>query len=684
MATDPHNPSTEQEESVPAEIVEAGKEELSTDPEEIIVVIDEEPLDGRDAESKKKSLKRTLTFVFTAALVFFAIIYAELFPHLTQYFYMYAESYTMYFTGIGVFLVFLNFPFNKKKSAEFKDKIIIPDLILGCIALVSSFYVGLNFESIYSIPTANTMECIMGWAMIVVTMEAARRSIGLPMVVVAFVFLLYIFFGSDMPGFLRTISFAQDKIVKYIYLSTEGIFGMPSQIVSTTVIAFITFGAFLACSKAGSFYKNLALAAVGALQGGAAKAAIVCSCLFATMTGEPVSNSGIVGPLTLPLMKNLKYDKVFSAAAVATASCGSMIMPPVMAAVAFMMGQFTGLGYAAVVTAAILPAILYYCALYFQIDFFTAKQKYPSVPRTQLPSIKKVMKEGWQYIIPIIVLVYFLLVLRWTPAGAIYRSLGVLILIVLCRKDDRIFFFTRLKKAIFDSGFSALPTIAVSSAAGIIMASVTMTGFGLKLSAFLGVLANGNLLILAILAAVTIYIMGMGMAPIVSYILMAILVAPAMVQLGVPVIAAHFFILYMSVSAFITPPFALASYMCAGMVGVDGLKVCFKAMRLGIACFLIPFVSIFSPQLLGLGNPLEVFWCFITALVGVFLIAAALEGYMFGRAPAWQRILFAAAGIILFIPGLNTDIIGFALAIVPFLLQLRLRKQQKLELEQAS
>lgn len=245
------------------------------------------------------------------------------------------------------------------------------------------------------------------------------------------------------------------------------------------------------------------------------------------------------------------------------------------------------------------------------------------------------------------------------------------------KRDDRKYFVARIKKALFDSGKSALPTIAVSAAAGIIMASVTMTGLGLKLSAYLGVLAGGNLFILALLAAATIYIMGMGMAPIVSYILMAILVAPAMVNMGVPVIAAHFFILYMSISSFITPPFALASYMTGGMVGADGFKVSLKAMRLGIACFLIPFVGIYSPSLFMVGTVPEIILSFITAVIGVFFIAAALEGFMFTKAGVWQRILFAAAGLLLFIPGLPTDLIGLACAAVPFILQLRFKIKQK-------
>lgn len=632
---------------------------------------------GQENVREKTNVKSLVTFVVTAALVFFAVFYSELMPYIGQHFYIYAESYTMYFVGVGVFLVFLNFPATGKTGEKHKGKFIWYDLALGIIALVASFYVGLNFETLYGSVNVNLFQGVMGWLMVIVILEATRRAVGMPMVVVSLLFLAYLFFGNKIGGFLHTTTFTNAKVIKYIYMSTEGVFGMPSQIVSTTVIAFITFGAFLSCSKAGEFYKSLALSLVGTLRGGAAKAAIVCSCLFSTMTGEPVSNAGIVGPLTLPLMKKLDYDRTFSAATVAVASCGSMIMPPVMAAVAFLMGQMTGLGYGAVVKAAILPAILYYCALYWQIDFFTAKNGYQSVPREDVPRLRDVFRSGWHYLVPIAVLVYFLLVLRWTASGAIYRSLLVLIIVALIRKEDRRYFVKRIRQAIFESGISSLPTIAVSAAAGVIMASVTMTGLGLKLSAYLEILSGGNLFVLALLTAVTIYIMGMGMAPIVSYILMAILVAPAMVNLGVEVIAAHFFILYMSISTFVTPPFALASYMTAGMTESDGFKVSVKAMRLGIGCFLIPFVGIYSPALMGIGSAGEVVISFATAFVGIIFIAVALEGYMFARVPAWQRVLFALAGLGLFIPGALTDVVGIVLALAPLYLQLRERKKRR-------
>ncbi|MDR2163879.1 MAG: TRAP transporter fused permease subunit [Clostridiales Family XIII bacterium] len=635
------------------------------------------PTDSTLAAAPHGSLKRKLTFVFTVALVIFAILYSELFPYLTNIFFIYAESYTMYFTGIGIFLVFLNFP--AKKGDNQDGHIGWFSLAVGIIGLFLCFYVGFNWESIYGVGSVtNTLyQQIMGWLLAVIVLEAARRAVGIPMVIVAVVAILYAIFGNNLSGFMHTTSFSSQKIISYLYLSSEGIFGMPVQIISTMVIAFITFGAFLSCSRAGDFYKDLALSMMGSLRGGAAKVAVLCSCLFSTMTGEPVSNTGIVGPLTLPLMKKLNYNKEFSAAAVAVSSCGSMIMPPVMAAVAFLMGQMTGLGYAAIVTAAIIPAILFYCAVFWQIDFYASKHKYKAVTTADIPHIKNVLREGWIYLIPIAVLIYFLLVVRWTPSGAIYRSLGIMIIIALIRKRDRDYFVPNIKRAFFESGISSLPTIAVSAAAGIIMCSVTITGLGLKLSSSLGMLAHGNLLILAILAAVTIYIMGMGMAPIVSYILMAILVAPAMVNLGVPVIAAHFFILYMSISSFITPPFALASYMAGSMVGVDGMKVSFKAMRLGIACFLIPFVCIFSPELLLIGAPIEIALSAGTAFAGIIFVSAALEGYMISSLNIWQRILCAIGGMCLFIPGVFTDIIGIAIISVPSMIQFRVYRRNR-------
>ncbi|MDR0489695.1 MAG: TRAP transporter fused permease subunit [Oscillospiraceae bacterium] len=617
--------------------------------------------------------KKWLIRIVAAFLPLFAFGNQIVFRYIGLF--MYTEQFVMIFIGASMFLLFLTIPARKKDKSKWMPWDVLP----AVICLAACLYVALNWKTIYVQPASRTtvFQLVTGILIILFTIEACRRTVGWPMIGVILLFLAYAFFGNNLTGALRAAKFSVAKVVHYVYLTTSGLFGMPSETAAVTVIAFTLFGTFLSATKAGNFFYNLSKALVGTVRGGGAKVAIVCSAFFATMTGEPISNCGIVGPLTLPLMKQLKYDPVFSGATVATASCGSMITPPVMAAIAFIMGQLTGFGYTAVCIAAIIPALLYYLSVYMQVDFYAAKKNYTAIEKKDIPKISSVFKEGWQYLVPLAFLIYWLLVRRLTPATAVYYATGILIPVALIKKVDRKFFLQKVKTVFSECGKAIIITACLCAASGIIMGLVTVTGFGLKLSASLGTLAGGNLLILAILSAVCIYIMGMGMPPLISYLMLAILVAPAMVNMGVELMAAHFFILYMSISAFITPPVALAGYVCGQMVGERGISVCFKAMRLGIVCYLIPFVSVYTPSLLLQGDPLDIALSTVTAIVGVIFIASGLEGFFFKKVNYVFRFLFIAGGLLLFIPGTLTDVIGLALGITPLIEQIVFRAKNE-------
>ncbi len=619
------------------------------------------------------SIKKILVSVVAALLPLFAFFNQILAFRVGVF--LYTEQYVMIFIGVCFFLLFLNYPARKQD----KDKWMLWDVIPAVVSLVACLYVAVNWSTLYyQAPTRMTLvQLILGICMVLFTIEACRRTVGWPMICVILLFFAYAFFGNYLSGVLRTSSFTVRKIIHYIYLTTSGLFGMPSETVAITVVSFTIFGTFLSASKAGEFFYNLSLALVGTLRGGAAKVAILCSALFATMTGEPISNCGIVGPLTIPLMKKLDYDPVFAGATVACASCGSMITPPVMAAVAFLMGQMTGLGFATIAISAVIPAALFYLAVYFQVDFYAAKKNYRAIEKQEIPRIRDVIKGGWQYLIPIGFLVYWLLIRRLSPATAVYYSTGVMILVSLIKKEDRQHFLPKIRTALTDSGLAIITTACLCAASGIIMGLVTVTGFGLKLSSALSTIAGGHLLLLAILAAICIYIMGMGMPPLVSYLMLAILVAPSMVNMGVELVAAHFFILYMSISAFITPPVAMASYVCGQMVDTSGMKISLKAMRIGIVCYLIPFVSIYSPSLLLVGTVPEILLSAVTAAIGVVFLSAALEGFLVCRISTVSRLLLGVAGFGMFIPGVITDAIGIACALMPVLMQLRVYLESK-------
>ena len=630
-------------------------------------------------ETKPAVAKRRVIFIIASLLPIFSLGQQIFFRYIGIF--LYTEQFVMIFIGVAFFLLFMTMPARKKDAGKWMPWDVIPALL----SLAFCLYVAINWETIYYMPASRTttFQIVGGIVVFLLTLEACRRSVGWPMIGVVLLFLAYTFFGNYLTGPLRAPSFTLTKIVHSLFLTTSGFFGKTTEIAATVVIAFTLFGTFLSATKAGTFFYNLSRALVGTVRGGGAKVAIICSAFFATMTGEPISNCGIVGPLTLPLMKRLKYDGVFSGATVATASCGSMITPPVMAAIAFIMGEITGFGYTAICIAAIIPAILYYLSVFMQVDFYAAKKNYQAIEKKDVPKMSAVFKEGWHYLIPLLFLIYWLLIARRTPATAVYYATGIMIPVALIKKDDRKFFLQRVKNVFSGCGHGMIITSCLCAAAGIIMGLVTVTGFGLKLSAALGTLAGGNMLLLAILSAVCIYIMGMGMPPLVSYLMLAILVAPSMVNMGVDLMAAHFFILYMSISAFITPPVAVAGYVCGQMVGESGAKVCFKAMRLGIVCYLIPFVSIFSPSLLLRGTPSDVALSTVTAIIGVIFLSSGLEGFFFKNVNNIFRILLIAGGLLLFIPGILTDVIGFVLGIVPLVDQILFRVKSKDHLKPA-
>ncbi len=618
--------------------------------------------------------KRLVNFAGLTFIPLFGIWYVELGWRFGLE--MYKQVYTMIIVGVVQFLVYMNCPASKKnrKGEEYIPNFL--DILLGLTGLAGAFYVAFNWDNIYVLGGfgGSPFQIGLGIAFTLVVLESARRTVGLPLPIVAVAAMAYGLVGNQIPGLFHTAKITLSNEIGYIYLSGVGIFGVAAQTIAETVLAFSIFGCFLQKTNAGRFFLDLSVALVGKMRGGAGKVAIFCSMLFATMTGEPSSNLGIIGPLSLPIMRKMQYDPTFSGAVLAVSSCGSMLMPPVMGAVVFLMGEMTGLGFSAIMIAAVIPAFLYYLSIFMQVDLYSAKNKLARLGKEDIPRLGSVLKEGWYFFIPIIALVYLLLGMHLSAAKAVIYATLVLIAVSVVRKSDREQFLTDLANIFASIGKQTLNTVAVTSCSGIIMAMVTLSGIGLRMSALLTTISGGNLLILAILAAVTIYIMGMGMAPIVSYILMSILVAPALIDLGVPLIAAHFFILYMSVSGFITPPVCLAAYIAGGMVGKSGITVGFRAMRFGIVCYLIPFVCLFAPSLLLVGTVPEILQAAVTAIIGVVLLSAGFEGYLVGETGRIDRICYLTAGFLMFCPGLATDLAGLVLAFVALSVQLLRRR----------
>ncbi|MDP2644567.1 MAG: TRAP transporter fused permease subunit, partial [Desulfobacterales bacterium] len=448
-----------------------------------------------------------------------------------------------------------------------------------------------------------------------------------------------------------------------IYLSLDGIFGYPIWVAGTVVITFILFSQLLMESGAGQFFLNLALSLVGGMRGGPAKVAVVASSFFATLSGSPTANVAATGSITIPLMKSTGYPPHFAAAVEAVASKGGQLTPPIMGAVIFLMVEATGFSYLEVAIAATLPALLYYLSIFLQVDFRAARTGLKGLAASELPSLKETLKGGWPYLIPLAALVYFIFLRNDEPEQAALYSMAVLWIVCLFRKDSRLT-PARIVRA-FKSGATTTLYAAVPCAlSGVILASLATTGLGIRFSGQIINLAGGNLAVLVGLAAFASFVLGMGMTSIAIYIILSVLIAPGLVKMGVHVLAAHLFIIFWGNISFITPPVAIAAFAAAGIAGADPMKTGWQAARLGIVSFLIPFMFVWNPKLILIGSWGDIVMTSISALIGVTILAGAVEGYLPGGSLGWlSRIFMMGSAILLLAPGWRTDLTGLILVL---------------------
>lgn len=571
------------------------------------------------------------------------------------------------FLSFLLILVFLLVPARKGGP---KNRVAWYDILLCAGSLVATVYFAVEWQTLQlGKPWVAPHEIVLGFILLVAVSEATRRTVGLGVVVVVWVFLLYWKFCYLIPGALGGPVFSLRRIMVYVYMSWQGLFG-PTLVLSTTIIVvFVTFGVLLVRAGAGQFFLNLALSLVGHVTGGAAKVAVVGSALFGTLSGSAVSNVCVVGPITIPLMKSVGYKPHFASAVEAVASTGGILMPPMMGVVAFVLASMTAIPYGTVCVAAALPAILYYLSLFMQVHFEAVKSGLCGLPRQELPNRGKVLREGWYFLIPLALLIVLLMILDYEPILSAIYTIIVTIIVSAFRKETRMGLTALLD--VLEGGIRAMIVIIpICSLIGVITSAMEVTGLGLTLGTTLTEVAGGSLAVLAILAAVIIYLMGMGVSAISSYILLAVSVAPAMTLLGAPLLGAHLFILYMTCSTLITPPYCLAAYVAATIGETSPMKTGFQAMRLGIVVYIVPFIIIFNPALLIVGGTLGgSVLAFITAIIGVVLLAAGVEGCLLTNTNWIQRILLIGAGLLMIVPGWMTDVAGIVLGALMFLWQ---------------
>lgn len=581
---------------------------------------------------------------------------------------LFSQQYLALFWGLVSALVFLTVPASKKQPQGGPRWY---DLILAGASVCAGVYVAVWYpQLLVTLGVIDAKRVILGIAAAIVVLESTRRLTGWPLVVIVGLFILYARFAHLFPGPLEGRGLSWARLITQLYLGADFLYGTPLRIAAIVVFGFVLFGQFLFATGGGDFFVKLAEGAMGRQRGGPAKAAVVASSLFGTISGSAVANVASVGVVTIPLMKKTGYPAVFAGAVEAVSGTGGCIMPPVMGAAAFIMAEFLGVPYPTVAIAAVVPAILYYLGDFMQIDLRAAKLGLKGLPPEEVPSVTETLRKGWFFLIPIAVLVYALFILYLRPELSALVATAALLVVGAARKDVRsTLSFANLVAAFRGVTKAMLEITVVCAAAGFIVGIVAYTGLGFSLSAMLAQLSGQNLLVLAILTAGVSTILGMGMPVTACYILLAALAAPAMVKLGVDPLLAHLFIFYFGTFSFLTPPVCLAVYAASSIAGSPVMATGIQAMKLAIAGYLVPFIFLYKPGLALQGTAGDIAWSLFDGALATILLACALEGYLLRPMRLPERIALAAAGILLFVPGWETRVAGLVIAAPVVLLQ---------------
>jgi TRAP transporter 4TM/12TM fusion protein len=532
-----------------------------------------------------------------------------------------------------------------------------------------------NTRMVYVGPVSTTDQ-VFAVLMIVVVLEATRRAIGPLMPLTAITFLSYQLFFTDIP-ILRLLTLPDDggatmelvgrrimRLLEYQYMTTDALFGIPAQVSATYVVLFVIFGALAERMGIGKLFMDFALALTGSAAGGPAKVAVVTSGLFGSVSGSAVANVMTTGTFTIPLMKRIGYPAHFSGAVEAVASTGGQIMPPIMGAAAFVMAEFLGVSYLTVATFAILPALLYYLAVFLVVHFEARKQGLVGLPRADLPRVGAVLVERGHLFIPLVVIIGTLVGGFSAPYAALMGIFSIIPVVLMRRTTRREFTIGKLIEGLEFGAVNSVVVALACASAGIVIGVIAQTGLGLTFTGVVRAAAQDTLLLALLLTMVAGIILGMGMPTTAAYIVQVALLVPALVRLGVQVEAAHMFVLYFAILSAITPPVALAVYAACGIARSDVWATSWTAVKLGLTGYIIPFMFVYGPSLLLIGPWDRVALAVVTASAGVALLAAGLSGYLIGLANPVSRLIYVGAALVLIKPGLTSDAAGAALAAV--------------------
>ncbi len=641
-------------------------------------------LDREQAYREHKCWRQYITVIISVIFVVFQL-YATLSGSIT------AQILRASHLAFVQLLAFLLFPATKKMP---RNTLPLYDVLLGLVGAGCWMYIVINFQTLVRRSGNNTtLDVIIGIIGILILFESCRRIVGLPIMTIATIFVIYAFAGKYLPGFLHHRGYSLQRVVCHLFYNTEGIMGTPIGACSTFIFLFILFGALLEKTGIGQFFIDVCNAIAGGASGGPAKVAVLSSALLGTVSGSSVSNTVGSGSFTIPMMKRLGYKGEFAGAVEASASTGGQLMPPIMGAAAFLMSESLGLPYITIVKAAIIPAVLYFTGIFITVHLEAKKLGLKGLPREQLPRFLPLFLSKGYMILPLVVIIWFLCSGKTAVFAALMGIvaclvIGIAVSLVDLAKGRKPTFGSKDIIDVMCAAARNIISVAIACGmAGIIIGVVTLTGLGLKLGAGLVSLAGGKLFLTLIFTMLASIILGMGAPTTANYLITSTITAGAIIQLGVQPLAAHMFAFYFGIIADITPPVALAAIAGAAIAKARPMKTAFNATKLAIGAFIIPYMFVYNSQMLMIDASIgRILFIIATALIGMFGLSVALEGYGFnftgllhnsGKSKGLvltldviERVLFAIAGLLCVIPETRSDIIGLIMMAVLIAYQL--------------
>ena len=540
------------------------------------------------------------------------------------------------------------------------------DLALIACAWVSLGYIVVFHQKVldYSMfGFLDTQGLVLALLLCLPLVEAVRRATGVTLPILVTTLALATVFQNVLPGVLYGRGYAPDRLLYSAYVGESGIFGLPLNVAANIIIVFVVFGALMEAGGAGKWFLRLALALTGGSRGGPAKAAVVSSALFGSISGSPSANVATTGVFTIPLMKQIGYRASFAGAVEAVASTGGQILPPVMGAIAFVMAEWIRVPYSQIALAAFVPAVLYFLIVFVSVHLQAHRDGIEPLTRADLPKLWPVCREGWFYLVPMVALMILLFVKAYPPGMAGVLAIPFVIGASFFSRDRAHWLTPRnIARACERAVRGWVAIAAITAFVGIMIGAVELSGVGVKISTFILDLSGGHLLLTLLLVGLASFVLGMGLDSIPVYVTLATLMAPALIQLGVPDMAAHLYVVYWGLASFFTPPLCIAVYVAIAISGGRMWQTGWEAMKLGIAAFIIPFAFVLNPGLLLKGSAVEIAWAIATALVGAVLVACGVRGFALAPLGAVRRIIIGVGGLLLIGPGVYPPLAGIALA----------------------